>query len=37
LIAHVRATVESATGVTLEPEVRILGERASGVRDAGSE
>ena len=37
LIAHVRATVQATSGVTLEPEVRILGERASGVRDAGIE
>ena len=36
LIAHVRATVEAATGVALEPEVRMLGEHASGARDAGN-
>lgn len=36
LIAHVRATVEAATGVALEAEVRILGEHASGARDAGN-
>ena len=36
LIAHVRATVEAATGVALEPEVRMLGENASGARDAGN-
>ena len=36
LIAHVRATVEAATGVALAPEVRILGEHASGARDAGN-
>lgn len=34
LIAHVRAAVEAGTGVALEPEVRILGEHASGARDA---
>ena len=28
LIAHVRATVAAKTGVDLEPEVRIIGERA---------
>jgi UDP-N-acetylmuramate dehydrogenase len=36
LIAYVRATVEAATGVALEPEVRVLGERASETRDAGN-
>jgi len=36
LIAHVRATVEAATGVALAPEVRILGEHASGARDVGN-
>jgi UDP-N-acetylmuramate dehydrogenase len=28
LIAHVRETVRGRTGVDLEPEVRIVGERA---------
>jgi UDP-N-acetylmuramate dehydrogenase len=37
LIEHVRARVLVATGVTLEPEVRILGERASGVGDRENE
>ena len=32
LIAHVRDVVHSRTGVALEPEVRVLGERARGPR-----